>query len=1492
MSTPEKLPVPPLRLRRIWLQGVGPDGARFDPLDLNYAARAGAADRAADRVLLSLTNTGGKSTLITLVSSLVVPAARKQVGGKNLGDYVLTGDTSHIVCEWEDDTTGVRTVTGTVMEWKDGRRQPTAKQRSTTNMHRTWYLFRTGPGLPGIDDLPFIDGEGRRSTLSAYMAAVRDLKDRHPEIRWVETQVQQEWTQALLEHTNIDPVLFSYQMLMNDDESGAKALLEPFSSDDNVVKFFIGALNDDREFADFTNELSGYSRLATDRPNLLLLNAFCAEIEPKIASIVQHDADFREAAAAAIKDRTSGAEFAGAVMARLEADQRFLSEQVTEVSAAEQKAAIAKREYNQISDIRLQLTLENARAVADREKAALAERVEEASAAESEALAWDAVSSVLDIEIARKRRDACQLAYEQADADLSPLRNETDAAAAAFAGRLTGLIAELAAAATSADERRKTAELAAKRAQAKSKEAAARVVDAMNRLKDIDGKIRAASAANDAARAAGWLNIGETAEQCVRRWQDHRAEAKGVEGEENRNAAEADLARRRAESAKDELVGEIRVLEKIASSHTGPLESFDRDLARVSDHPGVELLLGGAALTTAEISRVRDLATAGAHTADRSAAEHQSSADAAQEELRHLDETGTAPTGADIMAVVTALGQCRIGAVTGLQWIEHNIVDPDDRSAFIAGHPDIAGGVIVTDPAKLSAAKKHLDEIKLRTRTPVAVVANPSHVKTTTDAGAGTDWFVVIPHRATWDRQWAQDARAEYAITVERESAAALRARDDAGRHRGAELACAEFLTRWADVRRDVLEAAVTESTMAIGVADARRGELIAECERQQEAGAQARARAEQARKDFSRADEFARDAGDLVTIVAAGDEAEQRKALVEADRSKAAEDEIAADDAGDQARGIVTSAGEEIAQANSNIERARSQLTVLGVEVPGPDPGGSLDGVRSAYEALRQELSSAERGMVEADNLDRAKAAVSAAQVRSERFDAPVLARAGELSVLPAASSSDSLNFAQRRARETVTSTRHAQNDAEYRVKSAESELRKSLPPADRQNHIDLTNFPEWIAANAEDIPHLLERLEERNIELRELSNRAEQEKIEAIAMHQELKSDVESFEDIGAMWEGEPASGQPAVLGNKLDVRRTMRERVERRRQSGERERAASDALKTAVGAAKAESSHLRWKDLESHLVLRVRMLTDDELIAEASILAGDARTYFASTSGDLVDIEKHRTILRDSLVAICKGQRRLLREVSSESRLPPGLGELSGQPAIKIRFDDISEEEARGRLGERVDNWAIEIADNPKRASSSDVRTRWLAEAVRDTVRDRSRVGAWSIEILKPRIDGQVMYCPPDRIDLEFSGGQILTLAVLVYCALSRVRSAHRTGGSRPPGTLLLDNPFGAASAETLIAMQHRLAAHSGIQLVCATGLNEANVERAFSSAGSVIVKLRNDGDQRRNQSFLRIREQIVDGIDLAKAVAGDRPVDSEQNWVEATRYEFRR
>jgi hypothetical protein len=55
--------------------------------------------------------------------------------------------------------------------------------------------------------------------------------------------------------------------------------------------------------------------------------------------------------------------------------------------------------------------------------------------------------------------------------------------------------------------------------------------------------------------------------------------------------------------------------------------------------------------------------------------------------------------------------------------------------------------------------------------------------------------------------------------------------------------------------------------------------------------------------------------------------------------------------------------------------------------------------------------------------------------------------------------------------------------------------------------------------------------------------------------------------------------------------------------------------------------------------------------------------------------------------------------------------------------------------------------------------------------------------------------------------------------------------------------------------------------------------------------VIVKLRNDGDLRRNLSFLRLRARVVDGVDIAAAIAAGRPTESPQNWVDATRYEIR-
>jgi hypothetical protein len=55
---------------------------------------------------------------------------------------------------------------------------------------------------------------------------------------------------------------------------------------------------------------------------------------------------------------------------------------------------------------------------------------------------------------------------------------------------------------------------------------------------------------------------------------------------------------------------------------------------------------------------------------------------------------------------------------------------------------------------------------------------------------------------------------------------------------------------------------------------------------------------------------------------------------------------------------------------------------------------------------------------------------------------------------------------------------------------------------------------------------------------------------------------------------------------------------------------------------------------------------------------------------------------------------------------------------------------------------------------------------------------------------------------------------------------------------------------------------------------------------------LVKLRNDGDLRRNLSFLRLRARIIDGIDVATTIIAGREPVSPRNWVDGTAYEIRR
>jgi hypothetical protein len=1482
-----RLPIPPLRLRRIRLQGVGPDGARFDPLDLDFTT----SDGAASRVLLSLTNTGGKSTLITLVSSLVVPASRAQISGRNLGDYVLTGDTSHIVCEWEDTEAGVRTVTGTVMEWKDGRRQPGHKQRSTTNMHRAWYLFRTGPGLPGIDNLPFVI-DGRRASFDRYVAAMTSLMSSHDRIRWVLARTQQDWTRTLEERTSLDPVLFSYQMRMNDSEAGAEKLLADFDSPDNVVRFFVAALNDDREIADFTGKLGPYAGLAARRPYLEALAGFGELITPLVHLVAERKATVDETSATAGQARMAGGEHAAALANRITQDESALAGLREEAAAAVRELAAARREYGQISDIRLQLQLEQARVRMAEAGSFLEERTRLAAEAEVEAAAWDAVDAVVDVEVGRQRRDSAKAAYDAAHAGLGPLRERVAAAAAALAGRLDGLIAEADAAAQAAEREVAASQEALEHALEDEKTGERRRGEASRLLDDIDAKVRAAHDACEVAAQAGWLLPGESPDRCLHRWQSAESAANALSEEEDRKTAAAESSFDAAVTRLQTLDGELAELRKSAEHNRARLEAFDAELAELGTDDSVLALLGSAPADIADAPRAAEMAYRAASDADHRAALHERLAQAAREELAHLDETGTAPAGADVMTVLQVLQRETIGAVAGLDWIERNVSDPGDRPAFIAARPDVAGGVIVSDPARFAPAIRHITAASPRTRTLVTVTTAPTSTVPAAPTEEGDLRHVVLPHRATWDREWATAARAELDATATTEGQAAVQARAAAARHRVAAALCATFASRWQATTRSDLLAASTASAQKVASVERQREDLIADRVRYRQNARTCRDRAAEARNDAHIAEQKAAGATQLVEVTDKATAASQERPGAEAALSKALKEVAAAATARRAAAATITAGTQVAAQARSDRSSWQQARIELGIEESGTDPGGNLAVVRATWVTLRDELTAAEQGLVEAEFLNRAQQSLNAAIERRDRFTRPVLDRAGELAVTTSASSRDSLIGAQRRARSDAAQAEKERLRAETEYEQATLAVQVAAPASgDRQNHIDLSHTPEWLPATSAGIPALLERLEIRNAELLIRREAAEQAERDAQDLHNAVAADINAFNDTIAMWPSEKLLTDKAYVGSTAAARDEMRALVQAHRDADSAERAARDMLHDTVTAVRAAASDTRWRDLDAPAAVRVRSLIEADLVAEAPVLARRVQAMAESANGDLASLDTHRAILRNGLVALCRQQRRMLREVSRASRLPDGLGDLSGSPAIKIRFEDAPDDEAAARLAERIDSWAIDIAANPKRASSADVRARWLADAVRDTVLDRTRAGAWSIEVLKPRIDGKVAFCPPERIPQEFSGGQVLTLAVLVYCALSGVRSAHRPGGARPPGTLMLDNPFGTASAETLIAMQHRLAAHTGLQLVCATGLHDAGIDASFAGPGSVIVKLRNDGDLRRNLSFLRMRTRVVDGIDLTAAITGGRDQAASQNWVDATSYEIR-
>jgi hypothetical protein len=202
---------------------------------------------------------------------------------------------------------------------------------------------------------------------------------------------------------------------------------------------------------------------------------------------------------------------------------------------------------------------------------------------------------------------------------------------------------------------------------------------------------------------------------------------------------------------------------------------------------------------------------------------------------------------------------------------------------------------------------------------------------------------------------------------------------------------------------------------------------------------------------------------------------------------------------------------------------------------------------------------------------------------------------------------------------------------------------------------------------------------------------------------------------------------------------------------------------------------------------------------------------------------------------------------------SKLPDGLGDWSGQEFLRIRFETADPKVLSEALGSVIDE-ATSAGSSRSRDRNSGRRDglTLLLRGVRAAMPKGIKV-----DVLKPDAVLRTERVRVAEISDVFSGGQLLTAAIVIYCTMAALRANERGQTRRPhAGVLFLDNPIGRASAGYLLELQLAVAEALGVQLVYTTGLFDTNALSVFP----LIVRLRNDADLRAGLKYLTVDEAI--------------------------------
>ncbi|QIZ37003.1 hypothetical protein [Saccharopolyspora sp. ASAGF58] len=1494
------------QLRRLRLENVGHPDARFYSCPLDFAGtdhqNNGAASPA--HTIVWARNAAGKTSIQSLLLSVLLPDKVDFLGRKDnrtLSDYVLSGAPAHVIAEWQDsnDPQGrARLITGAVYQWQDTHR-PLDPDIHWDRLTRRYYLLRPQPDVLELESLP-VANDGGRLTLDRYLIALREAMERDHGLDLTIAKEHDRW-RNMLTSAGLDPNIFRIQRDMNRVEGGITELFR-FPTPEAFVDFLVGLVVDPVLPAKVRENLQLQAKAIAGRP------AHEAEHRFLSAAVVLLHAV--RLAAIGLSDRTQALDHVLRVVIRartyLEASAASWEARARELESdaedAQQRArqehrrcGIARKQCEALVPLVKQLTLAEATEHLERTRRALAETklVEHA---------WEAVELFVEQQNLQCQQQDLARLIAVAEDRAAPLRIVRDQAAAALRDRFDGLIA-------SVRDEQEAAQVAARRvaedaAEAEREHTAAirAATAAQSQCEQLTAAIRDIAMALRQATAAGVVRDDEDIRGAVtrlifeqdaaraRRHAAHNRLATVADELDQAHSEQAEAARQRQQiqESHDEVWDLLARLQQ--QHHTLRRDARLIELAAAGTDEGVNLDVAGDHLVQLLHQHIE---AAEARLVDEQiiAAEDRHASNA-------IERTHFLPVPPEVEHVIAALRATGASAISGVQFLR-DTVSKDKHAEYISAYPEIVGGVVVMgevpdDDLSVLAARTNV------TTTAVIHVATDGHIRQIPTRGASSPRErAVLPLRRGLLDQDAAAAAGE-AIADRLAGLEVRRSEIIQQRENDRELAntLQHHLQHFDPLRRAELRA--REDQMATKLDSIRQHEerlahqleaLRQEHQSQVEIIERTTLRLEELASLVPRLHELADRAANLPKLRRDAHEAaveQQRNHDIARDteaRLRHAHDEHV-----EHSR-VATARQADIAhytQVRHTIDvsddapheilpavLARTPLDVLQTRYRQADE----DWYRATGDSALQTRQKTVNGRLNA----------IASQI-SERYSEYELTHARTLCGAP-----DAVEPSRRRAAAAAARQRRETAEAEAAKAEALAEEARNdhdTPPElddDSEESLDGVdvelgplNYADAASAKAALQDARADFNSARSAARGHERNRARLQLKAKDARNEtnELRASIRLLDTVTATL---PSPAEPTELPEDPDY--TLRTVYGLTAEALQRLTAADGVrLTTALqqtlterydeytsgrGELAAAARKLRNHAHSSHDAKAVdqrmiaRILDDPDILQRTVDHLIDQVTLREKTVADKLEaLHQDQLILVQACATLVKTVIDDLDQVARHSQLPSSLGNWSGHPFLALTLDRWRDnEDLASRLSSAVDRMVAKVApDKALKATALPDPLEMTKQFVRAALGGHGHVVA---KVLKPKPSFAIDKVSVTQIQ-SFSGAEKMTVSVMLYCILARMRAANRS--RRLPGgvgTLLLDNPIGKSSYVPFLRMQRQFATAHGVQLIYATGVKDLTAVGQFP----LILRLRNGTEERTRRQYVQLAERIGTAVPRA-------------------------